>query len=740
MEWFCNVICESKKLCPNAVLEKLAKHNVNDLKFILARPYHFQILILHEDFITWLSEFSKEDHNDLNVMLLKCTSKLYLPLYARVVFKHMASNLETFLQKKLSKHPDNEYLQYNISIVFKDLAKYPENEYLLRTTTTNEPFGMIVSPNHPHFNWNEIFETATSLQELGLKLRKLIVSIFNSHCSQLHNVFLKWAQQETIRKDEHVLQKNSLCHILQLILSAPQNVHHFEVCKFLSTLVFRISALFEKEEKATCLFPLIRVFPKNLVQLLFFPRSYWCDYNPSSDSNCRVTSKHYTSLWNHLLPQWRCCYVCIKNKYGAKGQCPRFAMNEVDQFPLCKDHHKNHYSKPLIYMRPYATAVDLFADASNDFYHTPHIATLRYPHSKRVINAMYSRMSGTEYNNVPKGFYLPVLRYENLYFDAATSNAFCGKFFFYEPHSNVFLRLRSAVFFTSKIHAFLELQTKVLGRNVPLKDLVQKKMLKLIMQYYDAFMKQQQCVILSGKDQDEILTDFMKYRFCQLHMSVTDVVENPWYAMIMPLFFPSHVAFGIQKGGKGKLDFLDQDICELAKKLNIDNVILQHEIGGRDCVSEILHTGTNVNSDLFMISDVTLNPQNFKYGDNLDETYIRQTVPKVWFPANSGAVYVNSGGEAKLIPLSLENFSEAITFWPYQHTGPNSPPPSCGINDAESHEWFSSRSDDIEPIANPYFPGVSTIATTQSNDSFVLYQQKPEVEDAIREHYEYKFN
>jgi len=52
-------------------------------------------------------------------------------------------------------------------------------------------------------------------------------------------------------------------------------------------------------------------------------------------------------------------------------------------------------------------------------------------------------------------FYLPVHRIENLYYDKNPFITFCGKFYFYEPDSTLFLNLGNTRFFGSKWHALL---------------------------------------------------------------------------------------------------------------------------------------------------------------------------------------------------------------------------------------------------------------------------------------------
>jgi hypothetical protein len=54
---------------------------------------------------------------------------------------------------------------------------------------------------------------------------------------------------------------------------------------------------------------------------------------------------------------------------------------------------------------------------------------------------------------------------------------------------------------------------------------------------------------------------------------------------------------------QGLHDFLDQPLCNLARELNIDTIILQHEIGEYRAVSEVLDTRENSYDYLIRVED-----------------------------------------------------------------------------------------------------------------------------------------
>ncbi len=96
--------------------------------------------------------------------------------------------------------------------------------------------------------------------------------------------------------------------------------------------------------------------------------------------------------------------------------------------------------------------------------------------------------------------------------------------------------------------------------------------------------------------------------------------------------------------GVGQLDFLDQPICKMARSLNIGLVVLQHEIGSHDCVTEVLHT-SNFESDIadFPRVETSMPLEKFRF-------------PKIWFPADNGIIEVNPSGIAHLVPGNLSMF------------------------------------------------------------------------------------
>ncbi len=240
-----------------------------------------------------------------------------------------------------------------------------------------------------------------------------------------------------------------------LLKEAFGNVNLLQVCRFITSFA-RDNATRKEPTHDSCVFPLLRSLPKNLVQIFCLARKYWSD---SYKDACSV-SQGFDDLWDKLLPQWRCVHICEANETSPRRQCPRFAANEssllITQFPLCHEH--KHFKESRTYIRPFALSTTHDIDIPNDEYDNPKANFPRYPNTRRVINPMHTRVprESRRFATLPEGYYLPVLRHDNLYHPA--SDAYCGKFFFYEPHSDVFLHLQgNSAFFSTKVHAWLEM-------------------------------------------------------------------------------------------------------------------------------------------------------------------------------------------------------------------------------------------------------------------------------------------
>jgi len=206
-----------------------------------------------------------------------------------------------------------------------------------------------------------------------------------------------------------------------------------------------------------CKYDLLRSTPIEYVQVIFAHMACWWD---SSRDPCKTC----TLNWRHFLPQWRCTALCKSKKRIPEHRCWRFAKpGEL----YCSQHIITHQFNR--HVKPYSTSNTPGHDPGPDAYKTEPRGEIdifvRYPLTLRVVTSL-----GTFHHRrdvwKPDGFYLPVVRYESLYYSDLkettdiSSRQYCGKFFFYEPDSSMFVHLRNAQIFASKVHAAMDLWKK----------------------------------------------------------------------------------------------------------------------------------------------------------------------------------------------------------------------------------------------------------------------------------------
>ncbi len=78
---------------------------------------------------------------------------------------------------------------------------------------------------------------------------------------------------------------------------------------------------------------------------------------------------------------------------------------------------------------------------------------MRYHLTNRPVNPMLKLLPPSKRNKkAENGYYLPVMRYEGIYYSKNDNekSIYCGKFFYFEPESNVYLYLGKSCFFATK--------------------------------------------------------------------------------------------------------------------------------------------------------------------------------------------------------------------------------------------------------------------------------------------------
>ncbi len=377
------------------------------------------------------------------------------------------------------------------------------------------------------------------------------------------------------------------------------------------------------------------------VQLIAFAPIQWWD-NPLDP--CETVETWRNDI---TLPQWRCSAICANRR-----QCPRFSQMD---HAFCKFHgatkHEFYLRVPTKRSKPIDAAASEYGDVLN-----PKLT--RYPLTRRVASEMTLALH--PHSAPPMDFYLPVLRYEALYYDKSKKpkRAYCGKFFFYEPHSHMHLALGRFRCFGSKVQAFVTLlkesgKTSTIPLPSPPKlDLTQmeslnfnrhKDIVQLATVIFDSpnlrqYVPVQRCPHFYSV---ETADRFIKARYYSFLLSAADVPD--YKQTIMPVLFPSDNP-GHANVEPAEFDWLDQPICNMAVEQGIDTILVQHEIGGRDCVTEILDVRKDSVNHLYELSGIVQQrPPKEK-----------DPYPKIWFPHDDGIVYVGPNPTMKSVEYSIQ--------------------------------------------------------------------------------------
>ncbi len=354
------------------------------------------------------------------------------------------------------------------------------------------------------------------------------------------------------------------------------------------------------------------------------PEEMWSDH-PSDPCDVK-----------HAFPWFvthQCLAIC---DYRANRQCPRMAMKDST---FCAWHGR---AQVTMHIRPMKRSA---SDIRPDQYSNRSLNLETYSGTKRFVSGM--TFASQPHTRPKVGFYLPVLRYEGLYH--AYDPRYCGKFYFYEPESHLHLYLGNSRCFGSKVHAFVALsmerwpkgpprhevwgdvkvhEMRSMGFNTflthdlePLFDIIIRSphVHEAQITECDTYTKG------SNPDNTKFWDDFILSRYWSVYLSESDV---PKTVEGLPVMFPTDNP-GNWAVTIGEFDTLDQPICDLAQKLNIDTVIFQHEIGSHDCVSEILDTRADYKDHLYDLGKIVeMAPQG------------PRKYPKIWFPRDDHLVYV----------------------------------------------------------------------------------------------------
>lgn len=230
---------------------------------------------------------------------------------------------------------------------------------------------------------------------------------------------------------------------------------------------------------------------------------------------------------------------------------------------------------------------------------------------------------------VPGAKYLPVVRYPNIFYEEEKKQHYCGTFYFFEPESTVLLDLGNSAVFASKLqaHTMLSAQIKKVYGTIDT-NIINTNVIYDILVSADAWKG----YLTSGAvTRDELLQEGLMPLYNSLILSEA-MVPNI-HLLGTTALYPTDRSQYIGKIKPNALDFIDQEICLMAKKLRLDTVILQHEIGAVRSITEILDVRDFSYGFLSRVAEPIHNSW-FTYHDSRYTT--------IWFP-NSGVLSVVHG-------------------------------------------------------------------------------------------------
>jgi hypothetical protein len=376
-------------------------------------------------------------------------------------------------------------------------------------------------------------------------------------------------------------------------------------------------------------------------------------------------------------PQTRCIAICqatkrqcLRARHAGKSYCAQhFNTARHVNIPSVHDIHDHLRGAPVgrdVYQQDPSTIDQL----------------RRYPTTQRPVNPQLTRVSK---RTCPVGnIVLPVYRVSSLYYSKGWQNnkKYCGKFYFYEPESTVSLDLGDSVrVFGSKVHAYMVLfeEWQDADRAPPTRTYDNTTGIALDTDGIDDSVFDDYSVndidippglgnlittfrplvdVLEKYDEDEKVVATVDYYFTLLTndtvLQYSDVKNELTNTIPSgPLRQPLHVLFPSVNPRKlqvtiGQLDDLDGPICKLASYLGITTIILQHEVGSNDCVTEILDTRANSVDHLCTIPRVA------------SRTSIENRESKIWY-VDDGLLVVDKSGFAVPVKTTVDQITGHVT-------------------------------------------------------------------------------
>lgn len=232
--------------------------------------------------------------------------------------------------------------------------------------------------------------------------------------------------------------------------------------------------------------------------------------------------------------------------------------------------------------------------------------------SREVVTAVYPRTGRPVAEPVTnpcyeKGDYLPVVRYEAMYYP--TGVGYCGVFYFYEPDSTNWLGLGKVLVAANKVDAMLQLEAGPHGErsgvisSLPNLDLLHSRainaLLDIVNLIYQTDYHADDLGVHSLSEMPwkpeylletyRLITHVMSNHSDPITIRHGDIIYNTLLESF-DLFHPEQGWKYLAEQLVGMWDYLDQYICHAARRVGYDTVIFQRELGVERVVTEILDT------------------------------------------------------------------------------------------------------------------------------------------------------
>jgi hypothetical protein len=162
-----------------------------------------------------------------------------------------------------------------------------------------------------------------------------------------------------------------------------------------------------------------------------------------------------------------------------------------------------------------------------------------------------------------------------------------------------------------------------------------RKMKRELVPIYEAYFGRVFHDIPDEKEENDVGFEFLSQQILRsFGKPIEGQIKLPELSRLFPTINPNESPIKI-----GQLDGLDGPICIIGKNLGIDTIILSHEVGGHDAVSELIDLRDNAYDHL--VHNIHVLHEDDDEDDN--------QFPKIWTPNCNGVVTVIDLSEDQVI-------------------------------------------------------------------------------------------